>query len=205
MNHQSHNDNLHWTAFRYIADELIAEEVVAFEILLADHQDARDALARVVQLTGAMAAANPPSYATVKPSAKSLEASVRRGWLVAAIAISCLILLSVLAVRAWLPAPDSRRHLADSPSMNDSAADSNSSGVGHLVSLWASADASTISPDDAEVGGESESDGEPSEAQRFADNGQSRELTVPDWLVIAVSNESDELLSPESPEETKSL
>lgn len=50
-------DDLDWLAFCYIADELSRDETDAFEARLADDQEAREAVARAVELTRAIAAA----------------------------------------------------------------------------------------------------------------------------------------------------
>ena len=47
--------NLLWHAFRYIADELSADETEQFEARLADDQVAREAVARAVELSQAIA------------------------------------------------------------------------------------------------------------------------------------------------------
>ncbi|MBW3595655.1 MAG: hypothetical protein KY475_00105 [Planctomycetes bacterium] len=55
MNSSSFNDagaedQLHWTAYRYTADELAIDEREAFELRLADDQSAREAVAKAVEL-----------------------------------------------------------------------------------------------------------------------------------------------------------
>ncbi len=51
------DNELDWTAFCYLAGELTAAEAAAFEALLAEEQPAREALARAVELTQVVAAA----------------------------------------------------------------------------------------------------------------------------------------------------
>ncbi len=50
------NDPLDWLAFQYISEELTDEEVLAFEDQLAEDQDAREAVARAVELTHTVSA-----------------------------------------------------------------------------------------------------------------------------------------------------
>src|SRR5262245_34308227 len=48
------NDELHWLAFRYVAGEMTAAEEESFEQQLADDQEAREAVAQVVELNEAI-------------------------------------------------------------------------------------------------------------------------------------------------------
>lgn len=57
MHKTSCQNELDWTAFCYAAGELTAADAEAFELRLADDQSAREALARAVELTQAVAAA----------------------------------------------------------------------------------------------------------------------------------------------------
>ena len=49
-------DELEWDAFRYVANELSADESTAFEQRLADDQEAREAVAHCVEMTHAVVA-----------------------------------------------------------------------------------------------------------------------------------------------------
>lgn len=51
---ESSSDELEWSAFRYVADEMSAEEAAAFESLLAENERAREVVARTVQITHAL-------------------------------------------------------------------------------------------------------------------------------------------------------
>src|SRR5260221_6300185 len=57
MNEQEDRSALDWLAFCYAAGELQAAEAERFEARLADDQGAREALARAVELTQTVAAA----------------------------------------------------------------------------------------------------------------------------------------------------
>ena len=52
-------DDLSWTAFLYVSNELSAEDRAAFEVRLGEDQDAREAVCRAVTLTSAVAAVAP--------------------------------------------------------------------------------------------------------------------------------------------------
>ena len=65
-----HSDSLDWLAFCYAAGELDAAESEQFEARLADDQSAREALARAVELTQTVAAAESQPY-LVTPAAKT--------------------------------------------------------------------------------------------------------------------------------------
>ncbi len=54
MNEQSHDD-LDWLAFRYVAAEMSAEEAARFEQRLGEDQECCEAVARAVELAGAVA------------------------------------------------------------------------------------------------------------------------------------------------------
>lgn len=56
MGAQQSND-LNWLAFAYVAGEMSADEAESFELRLADDQQAREAVARAVELTQVVAAA----------------------------------------------------------------------------------------------------------------------------------------------------
>ena len=57
MNPQQGDDALDWTAFCYLAGDLNAQDVAEFELRLAEDQPAREALARAVELSQIVAAA----------------------------------------------------------------------------------------------------------------------------------------------------
>jgi hypothetical protein len=88
-------DDLDWLAFCYIADELSPDEVERFESRLADDQEAREAVARAVDLTRAVAAvcAEAPHRTTPASSVagvwRRMGLAGRLGW--AAIAASACL------------------------------------------------------------------------------------------------------------------
>ena len=75
----SPQDELEWTAFRYVANELPAAELAEFEQRLADDQHAREAVARCVQITHSIVALEESQIAPAAPSGSApVSASVRR-------------------------------------------------------------------------------------------------------------------------------
>ncbi|MFQ5731265.1 MAG: hypothetical protein ACE5KM_04840, partial [Planctomycetaceae bacterium] len=110
MNPQSENqwtprDDLEWTAFRYVANELSAEEAAAFEQRLADDQAAREAVARCVEMTHAVVALAEAEEAHVlaTPSA----AGSRRGvWSV----VACVAAVAAVCSAFWIGMRYSNRH-----------------------------------------------------------------------------------------------
>src|SRR6266850_973110 len=71
MNERECQNELDWLAFCYAADELSPAEAEQFEARLADDQAAREALARAVELTHAVAAAEAQSGDFVTLAARS--------------------------------------------------------------------------------------------------------------------------------------
>ena len=96
-------DDLDWLAFCYIADELSLDEAAAFENRLADDQAAREAVARAVELAGAVAVVGAEDLDRATPASVVRGAWRRRslagrvGW-TAITAAACLVVL-VLAYR----------------------------------------------------------------------------------------------------------
>lgn len=93
-------DDLHWTAFRYVAGELSTAEASAFERRLDDDQDAREAVAAAVELAGALAIA-----AEALPI--EFAGPTRRAWVRArrVLAGSALAAAAALLVIVLGPAP----------------------------------------------------------------------------------------------------
>ena len=60
-----HDSDIFWQAFRYVAGEMSPAEAESFEHCLDQDQEAREAVARAVELTGAVAALRPESILTL--------------------------------------------------------------------------------------------------------------------------------------------
>ncbi|HEX4130211.1 MAG TPA: hypothetical protein VHZ24_09215 [Pirellulales bacterium] len=99
-------EDLFWTAFRYVADELPAEEAEQFDERLAADQTARDAVARVVELSAAVAAMPGDAWAAParEPSIIALPLERRGwmqpvGWMSLGVAAALAVMLAIDSVR----------------------------------------------------------------------------------------------------------
>jgi hypothetical protein len=84
----SPQDELEWTAFRYIANELPEADAAAFERQLADDQSAREAVARCVQVTHAVVALEEARSPVCLPAGPEGDRRRQRRWTVAAVVIA---------------------------------------------------------------------------------------------------------------------
>lgn len=66
--------DLAWLAYRYVADELTAEEASTFELRLAEDQTAREAVAQAVELSSAVKVALHDSAIEPEPAVCTVEA-----------------------------------------------------------------------------------------------------------------------------------
>jgi hypothetical protein len=95
MNKRECTNELDWQAFCYAAGELDSIEAERFELLLAEDQGARESLARAVELTQVVAAAETQSGDFVAPSAVVRSSwSSRLSWM--AIGSMAAVLLAML-------------------------------------------------------------------------------------------------------------
>ena len=96
--------DLDWLAFRYIANELTADEHEAFELRLADDAAACEALARAVELTDTIHAAE-----TLAPVASSPPAALwraRLSWLAAGATAAAVLIAVSIALPKYLASPE---------------------------------------------------------------------------------------------------
>jgi anti-sigma factor RsiW len=101
-NHEFENE-LDWQAFCYLSGELNEAETEQFEARLADDQAAREALARAVELTQAVAAAESQAGAVVIPAGRgAADWSTRVSWM--AVGGLAAVLLAILWSGAVGPA-----------------------------------------------------------------------------------------------------
>lgn len=93
-NHEHPDRDLDWLAFRYIAGELDSAEEAEWDLLLAENQAAREAVARAVELTSATyaAVASESRCEVARNDAGSSRSYIGQwsAWLVAAAAIAVL-------------------------------------------------------------------------------------------------------------------
>ena len=118
--------NLDWLAFCYIADELSPDDAAAFENQLADDQAAREAVARAVDLTRALAKVGAGDRSRATPASMVLGAWRRRrsaGRLARAVIAAAACLMVVLAYqhyRGIAPVATSPQETADSERIGSS-------------------------------------------------------------------------------------
>ena len=106
---------LFWQAFRYVGDEMTPAEASEFEAELADQQTAREAVARVVELSQLVLAAAPeesPIEIFVTPVRNSQAWMQPVGW-IAVGAAACLAM--VMAYQSFLPATGATEMASTSP------------------------------------------------------------------------------------------
>src|SRR5207253_583735 len=103
MNKHEFKDELDWQAFCYLSGEVNAAEAEQFESRLADEQAAREALARAVELTQAVAAAESQTDVAFVPVRRSAaDWSARVSWM--AVGGLAAVLLAILWSGAIGPA-----------------------------------------------------------------------------------------------------
>ena len=127
------NDDLDWLAFRYVAEELSADEAAAFEGRLADDQAAREAVAVAVELAQAIASPTPSvipmparhSFPTTHHSPLTTHASSRRRWVQPLVwmAVGAAACLTIMLLRGGL-----------------FRGGNESTGAGVLATLWANSE-----------------------------------------------------------------
>ncbi len=174
------NDPLEWLAFQYISEELTDEEVLAFEDQLAEDQDAREAVARAVELTQTVSAVSKIDECRVgQPINTSAIQKQARWWqrvaLLATALAACFAL--VLIYQATRPSDGEngpRFGLNDRPISAD------------LVSAWVSTGMEIESAGD-EVFARANDDEDELPDAALADELNDVDVATPDWMVAAIS------------------
>ena len=158
-------DELLWSAFRYVSGEMDADEQAAFESKLADDQSAREAVADAVALGVAAAHTRPVA-------AKSAAAHPRlREWLAVGVAAGLLGALFALG----------------RPAQNDRGTSSEpfSLATAELAETWAQT-RSAVTDDSTPLGGDTLDEAAFDEFPSFALGGDEQQLTTPDWMLAAL-------------------
>jgi hypothetical protein len=184
-------NQLEWTAFCYASGELSPAEAGQFEARLADDQEAREALARVVELTQLVAAAESRCGELVPTPSLALRVGVNSTSWVARLSWAAIGGLAALVLSmVWsggLSQFGFRTEIAGISSENDA-----------LASAWSATrrelrDSAEIGPLHPLTGINSEADDEPA-----ADNELSAdELAVadaPTWMTIAIEGLASEMM-----------
>jgi hypothetical protein len=190
MSAQEHASELDWSAFCYAAGEMTEAEAAAFELRLADDQTAREALARAVELTQAVATAEslePVVVVRSQPSGRDWNWSGRLGWMALGSAASLLVALFWSGAGSWLgsepvAAGDQARLAVAWTQTRQELADSDSD-------LWypkhLSASESAASDE------QTESQSEPTESELL-------DSVAPSWMTAAVEGYPNEPSDPDS-------
>mgnify|MGYP003629971541 CR=1 FL=1 len=175
-------DHMEWFAFQYLSNALSEQDALAFEELLAQKQEAREALATVVQLIAGLKSIEPPpvlkpqTTAASQPAIKShsILSSRTQRWALASCAVALL-----LAVTSFLFTESIFRNPADfQTAQNEPSQDD----LKHLLNLWSeSAEDSSFT---VSLNSGTEHIDLIDQPNVLAEN---QTLEIPDWLYTAVS------------------
>ena len=141
---------LDWSAFCYAAGEMSPAEATEFETLLADDQAAREALARAVELTQVVAAAESQVGDVVLPAShRTTGWAVRFSWMAAGGLASLLI--GLLWTGAIRPSASSVRQYELAAAWTETRAELSSA---KAAGLWPSVSSHHGDADDDSLGNE---------------------------------------------------
>ncbi len=105
---------LEWLAFQYLADELNPAERDEFETRLADEQDAREAVARSVELTQTISVAGRAGQVVSKSHANKAISGWRRiAWIATSVACCLALVLVYQSSTGRDPSPTEYAPIAD--------------------------------------------------------------------------------------------
>ncbi|WP_339728033.1 hypothetical protein [uncultured Gimesia sp.] len=188
MNHLSNtatpdNDpvDLDWTAFQYLSNELSEQESEAFETLLSEHQDAREALATATQLIAGLKtlesvpALNPQTTITTQaaPRTRTTVFSRTQQWALVSCAAALLLAVTFLLNRPAVHDTPITKLAQTEPTQED---------LEHVLNLWSE------SAEDSSLLVALNSGAEPID---FVDQpnalAENHSLEIPEWLYTAVS------------------
>lgn len=174
-------DDLDWTAFQYLSNELSEQDSESFETLLSESQDAREALATATQLiaglktSGPVPALNSHAVTPTQVTSKArtiLSSRTQQGALVSCAAV-LLIAVTFLLNRPAAHDTTSTKLAQTEPSQAD---------LEHVLDLWS---------ESAENGSIIVAFNPGVEPTDLADQpnalAENHSLEIPDWLYTAVS------------------
>ena len=169
-------NELDWTAFCYAAGELSPEEVADFELRLAEDQGAREALARAVELTQAVAAAETLTPVVTAGSERSLWGR-RLAWMAIGAAAS---LLAAALITGGRLGPGGGDWVEQAPAAF-------SSETGELAAAWSQTRQELSVASDAGLWFPDHLDAISGEGDALADEREDALLAAtPSWLTAAV-------------------
>jgi len=189
MNDRQCPNELDWLAFCYAAGELDAAQAEQFEVRLADDQSAREALARAVELTQIVAAAESQSTSCVMPAAQRTTAwQARVSWMaVGGLAAALLAMLwSGVVGPTWRTAQRSLRAPAQQ----------------QLASAWYATRADINSAKESGVWFVSATASDTDDLWTEASLNDDNDDEAPSWLTAAVFSRSAE--TPDQPQQNDS-
>jgi hypothetical protein len=183
MNATPDNDpvDLDWVAFQYLSNELSEQESEAFELLLSERQEAREALATATQLLAGLKtlepvpAVNSSATRTTQATlnARSTLVSRPQQWALISCAAVLLVTVTFLLTR---PAAD------DTPGTTLAQTEPSQEDLEHVLDLWSeSAEDSSIT---VALTPSAESIEFIDQPNALAEN---QSLDIPEWLYTAVS------------------
>jgi hypothetical protein len=182
--HKLSHDELAWLAFRYIAGELHGPELTQFELLLAEDQTAREAVASAVEISQATALAFAEQPTVAHGRIENPSYGVVR-WAIWAAGVAACVLVAVGIVQWSVQWPQ-----VSSPTASGKA--------DALAARWSEVRAEQQADypwqDDADEPGEVASDWALSVDELEARDAE--ELFTPEWMLAAVrqQREAEDLL-----------
>lgn len=172
------SDELAWSAFRFIADEMTAAESLAFEARLANEQAAREAVAEAVELFHAVCAAEAVEPAVTIGCHERTRWTQKVAWLASG-AIAAAVLVAV----AWnLNSLTSLlKQSSSEPTVASLLPDSLSPALAHA---WTEVRSEPVvsSGEEAKSGEDSNDE----ELPTFADEQLTLAVDTPSWMTAAV-------------------
>jgi anti-sigma factor RsiW len=192
--------DLYWTAFQYVADELQPDDAAAFERRLETDQTAREAVARVVELSQTVRALPIETFATpTAPAVAPIFVASRSsttcslpvgwshpvGWMAVGVAACLMAMMGIQAIGPRLaPATDV---LIASSAPADSASNSDAVALAWFRTQGAvDVDGLAADEDDASLAELSEEVIEETDGEFIADANTNNART-PAWLLAALS------------------
>jgi hypothetical protein len=194
MNKHECQNQLDWSAFCYVSGDMSAAEAQEFELRLSGEQSAREALARAVELTQVVAAAESQCGDPVTPAGRPTSSwTARLAWMAIG-GLASLLIAGLWSSAYWVP-----DEVAESPETIRAHRALASAWYETRRELFGATELGPLHPISAAVA-------EPGE-ELFAvvEDAQDEPLLVetPSWMAAAVAGLADEMEEdPEDPNQT---